>query len=334
MLENIVLSSRIRLARNFEDVNFPLKISDYDASKITKYLYELLSNFEDFEFLKIKNLSDIESLKMLEEQLISKELLDNKDISSVLINREKKENLSVMICEEDHIRLQCVLNGLSLTDAFIKIEEIDEMILENFKIAFSKQFGFLTASPSNLGTGMRASVMLFLPATTITGRIETLTNQVEKLGMTVRGRYGENSNAEGYFYQISNEASLGITENEIITNVTDVTKKICEMEEEFTKELLKVKYDEIKDICMRAFGNLTNSHILSAGEAIKLLSQVKLGINCGFFKIKNPQILDELTVLSQPAHIMSISRRLMNPKERDIFRAEYLRKQLILEKEN
>lgn len=323
--ENIVISSRVRLARNFSFLNFPAKLTDYDeALSIVKGLYEVLSSYGDFDFYKMKNIQNLKSLILLEEHLISKELLENKDISSVAIS--EKDNLSVMINEEDHIREQCVLGGFNLQEAYERVDALDDILLENFSISYDDKFGFLTASPTNLGTGMRASVMLFLPALTMMGKIDSLSISANKLGLIVRGKYGENSCGEGYMYQISNEQCLGFTEEQIIQNVINVTIKICEMEEEFLSQIMKEKGDEIIDLVKRAYGTLLHAHMISANESIKLLSQLKLGVNLGIIKLKSKKVIDDLMVKSQPAHLMELSSKDLDPKQRDIYRAEYISK--------
>ena len=324
MFDDIVLSSRIRLARNIDGLNFPSKLVDYEeALSVTKGVYNLLEEYGDFEFYKLKNLDNIKSLVLLEEHLISKELLDNKDISAVAINF--KDGLSVMINEEDHIRQQCFLHGFNLSKAYEKISVLDELILENFKIAYDEKLGFITASPSNLGTGMRASLMLFLPALTMTGRIEALVNSISKIGLTVRGYYGEGSKAIGYLYQISNESCLGDNEEHIIKTVENVASKVCEMEEEFRKQLLCDMGDEIKDKAMRAFGILKNCYILSSDEAVKLLSEVKLGCSLGIITLKDKLLPDKLLVETQPAHLLENFGNNLNSKQRDITRARLVR---------
>lgn len=324
MFDDIVLSSRIRLARNIDGFNFPSKLVDYDdAFSITKGVYELLNEYGDFEFYKLKNLDNIKSLIFLEEHLISKELMDNKDISALAINY--KDDLSVMINEEDHIRQQCVINGFNLKKAYEKISVLDDLILDNFKIAYDNNLGFITASPSNLGTGMRASAMLFLPALTMFNRVESLISSISKIGLTVRGAYGEGSKAIGYLYQISNEYCLGANENKIIDNVENVVKKICEMENEFRTQLFIKMGDEIRDLTMRAYGILTNCYILSSDEAIKYLSDVKLGVALKILNIKDKTLIDRLLISSQPAHLMESFGNNLNSKERDVFRAKLIR---------
>ncbi len=322
--DGIVSSSRIRLARNFANFPFPSRLNDSEQIlQITKSLFNNLSQVYDFDFLKLKNLSNLEILALIEQNLISYALMDNKDIASLAYSL--KDGLSVMINEEDHIREQCILPGLSLDEAYQRLTVLDDYILENFDILFSEKLGFLTASPTNLGTGMRASVMLFLPGFTMFGKLGMLEDSAQRLGLTVRGKHGENSKAEAYMYQISNETSLGQTEEEILQNVINITLKICEMEKEFLNQLLKTRQDEIIDLTQRALGTLLYAHKLTTDEAVKFLSQVKLGVNLGIINLNNAKIIDELFVKVQPAHLMQLSARDLTQTERDITRAKYIK---------
>lgn len=326
---DIVLFSRVRFARNLAHINFPAKLTDYDeATSIVKAFYEVLG--DDFEFFKIKNMQNLQSLILLEKNLISKELIENKDISSVAL--DEKNHISIMLNEEDHIREQCILDGFKLQEAYEKLNIVDDLILENFEIATDKKLGFLTSSLSNLGTGMRCSVMMFLPALTMMGKIDSLSKSAKQLGLTVRGKYGENSVADGFMYQLSNEISLGYSEEQLIQNVINVALKVCEMEKEFLKQIMLEKKDEIMDLCLRSFGTLTNCHLIGTNEAIKLLSNVKLGVNLGIIKLKNKNVINEAMTKVQPANLMEMSSVDLNQKERDKFRADYLKNLLLKEK--
>lgn len=322
--DGIVASSRIRLARNFANYPFPSSLTDTEqVLQITKGLFNQLAKVYDFDFMKLKNMSNLEILALIEQNIVSYALLDNKDIASLAYSL--KDGLSVMINEEDHIREQCILPGLSLDEAFQRLTILDDFILENFDILYSEKLGFLTASPTNLGTGMRASVMLFLPGFTMYGKLEELASSANKLGLTVRGKHGENSKAEAYMFQISNETSLGQTEEEILQNVINITLKICEMEKEFLSQLLKTQKDELLDLTQRALGTLLFAYKLTTDESVKYLSQVKLGVNLGLITLKNNQIIDELITKSQPAHLMQLSAKDLSQKERDIARARYIK---------
>ena len=199
MINSIVISSRVRLARNLYDLPFPNKLCDFEsAHNISKAIFEILG--EDYEFRKLKNLSNNQCLLLLESHEISKELIGNKDIAGYA--KSPDGQVTIMINEEDHLREQCIINGFELKKCYQKLSDIDDIILNKIDIAFSKELGFLTACPTNVGTGMRASVMMFLPALTLNGAIKQIIDSLEQKGITVRGLYGENSSCSGYFYQI------------------------------------------------------------------------------------------------------------------------------------
>lgn len=327
LTKDIVVSSRIRLARNLKDYNFPIRINDEnDKNEITQLIYNAINKVEPFHVYKLSNMDNLSSLKYLEKHLISKELIDNKDIASFCVN--KAEDIVVMINEEDHIRQQCVLKDYNLDLAYQKLSRIDDALIKNTNIAYSEDFGFLTACPSNIGTGMRASCMLFLPGLSMTGSITDIINTVSKLGLTVRGLYGEGSNADGYLYQISNQTTLGKSEKQIIDSVKSTVEKVCELENEARDILFQSKKDEIKDATYRAYGILSNSYIMTSEEFTKLLSQLKLGKSLGLIEFLDQNILDEIEVECQPANIMNRFGELMTPIKRDKFRADYLSKAL------
>ena len=244
--DNIAISSRIRLARNVDGLKFYTKLqSDIDAKYITNSVMKTLEMFDVFNFLSLKELSLNECNALFEKHLISKELIQNKDISSVAISEDEK--IIVMINEEDHIREQCLEKGFNLYKPYRRLEKIDDQILKSMPIAFDKDFGFITACPSNLGCGMRASVMLFLPAIEKSGKIEKLFSDAKNSGLTIRGIFGEGSKAQGYFYQISNSSSLGYSEDEIIDMVSEFIYNVCQLENQERQNLLNSNQEKLKD---------------------------------------------------------------------------------------
>lgn len=323
LTKDIIVSSRIRLARNFDKFNFPIRLSnDIDAKQIQFEVYESLKDGNNFMFYSLKNMDSNQTLKFLERNLISRELIENKDIAGFCIN--KSEDKVIMINEEDHIREQCIKKGFALDEAFDELEEIDNKILDKCDIAYSEEFGFLTACPSNLGTGMRASCMMFLPALTKTGAIGSIIQTFSKLGLAVRGFLGEGSEAEGYLYQISNQQTLGVSEQDIIKNVKSAVTKVCDMENEAREVLFQTKQDQIKDATYRAYGILANSYKMSQKEFTKLISDLKLGLALGLIEFKNPNILEEIEVSSRPANLDARFGEELDEDKRDKFRADYL----------
>lgn len=304
-----VMSTRIRLARNLEGYPFPSHLkSDKQAKEIIRLASSGLSRLEEFRLHYMDGISEDEAQSLIENHLISPALLNNRRRSAVLINHE--ESISVMINEEDHLREQCIVKGLDLQFAYETMSEVDGCISGTMKFAFDEQLGYLTACPTNLGTGLRASVMMFLPALTINGVMPRIMKSVARLGLTVRGIYGEGSAAEGYTYQISNEVTLGVTETEILRGVEEVVLKICKLEETERERLATgVSALDIQDECLRSYGILLNCAKLTTEELIRLAANVKLGAALGYIKNENVANIDELVVKMRPSNIMEAAAK-------------------------
>lgn len=323
-----VVSTRVRLARNIEGYPFPSHLKDEkQAKEIIRLVSSGLSRLDEFKLYYMDNVSEEEALSLQQNHLISPDLIKNKRFSAALINRE--ENVSVMLNEEDHLREQCIVKGMDLRLAYETMSEIDGRISRTMKFAFDEQLGFLTACPTNLGTGLRASVMLFLPALTMSGVMNKVIRSVSRLGLTVRGIFGEGSEAEGYMYQISNEVTLGVSEEEILSQVEDVVVRVCALEEA-ERENLKTCSSalDIKDSCLRAYGILTNCAKLTTGELVKYAAYVKLGACLGYINITDVSLVDGLVEKMRPANINKAADKLLTPLERDIYRAQYVGKYL------
>lgn len=326
LLRGSIITTRIRLARNL--VGQPFRIErEQDAKNAVKAVARALSGCDEFKLYYIKNLSDIQLEAMKERHLISLNLMRNKEYGAVLVNDD--ESVSVMVNEEDVIREQCFMKGLRLTEAYRKLKESDERIWKTLDIAYDEKYGYLTACPTNLGTGMRASVMLFLPALTEAGKIADLKAEMAKGGLTVRGLYGEGSAAEGYMYQISNERTLGISEEEILGGVEDVTLKICE-EERKEMQLLFGKNELLTmDKAKKSFGVLTNAVILSYNEFLSHVANVKLGAMLGMIGITDVEGIDDLVVDVRPANLCVQHGKELNAQGRDLYRAEIVGDRLL-----
>lgn len=336
-ISKTVISTRVRLARNVEGYPFPSRLKDIkQAREIIRLVSSGLSRLvaregvegaEDFKLYYMNNISEAEALSLKENHLISPNLIHNKKYSAALINRE--ENVSIMINEEDHLREQCIVDGLDLHLAYDTISEIDSKIADIMKFAYDEQLGFLTACPTNLGTGLRASVMFFLPAITINGVMPKVIRSVSRLGLTVRGMYGEGSEAEGYNYQISNEVTLGITEEEILKRVEEVAKKVCDIEL-VERNNLKNGFNslEIKDQCLRSYGILTNCAKLTTDELIKYAALVKLGACLDLIKLDDISCIDKLMIKMRPSNITAAAGMNLSPSDRDIYRASFTQKYL------
>ena len=329
--DGTVVSTRIRLARNLEGNPFPSHLkNEKQAKEIIRLVSSGLSRlneFDEFKLYYMDSISGEQAVSLMENHLISPKLIKNRQLSAALINRE--ENVSIMINEEDHLREQCIVKGLDLRLAYETMSEIDNHIANSMKFAYDEQFGFLTACPTNLGTGLRASVMQFLPALTVNGVMPKIIKSISHLGLTVRGVYGEGSDAEGYKYQISNEVTLGVTEEEILNQVEEVVKKICEMEAAERRTLVHGPNAlDIEDECLRAYGILTNCAKISTREFIRLCAKVKLGACLGFIDIPDVSEIDDLVVKLSPSNITAAASQLLTATERDIYRAQCCKKAL------
>ena len=322
------VSSRIRLARNLNGYPFPARLkSDRQAKEIIRAVSAALNKVDEFKLYYMDGISEDEALNFVENRLISPALLNTPSRSAALIN--EKGDISVMVNEEDHLREQCISQGMSLRSAYKSLSAKDSLIARSIPFAYDEQLGYLTACPTNLGTGLRASVMLFLPALTINGVMPRLLRSISRLGLTARGMFGEGSAAEGYIYQISNEVTLGVTEEEILALVEDVVKRVCALEEVQRENLKSCPSAlDIKDECLRSYGILTNCAKLSTGELVKLAAAVKLGACLGYINLDDVSLIDELVVKMRPSNINTAAERVIPPLERDVYRAQHVSKYL------
>lgn len=327
-LSKTVVSTRVRLARNLEGYPFPYHLKDEkQAKEIIRLVTSALSRLDEFKLYYMDGISDAEALSLKENHLISPNLIKTRKYSAALINRE--ENVSVMINEEDHLREQCIVKGYDLQLAYDTMSEIDNCIAKSMKFAYDEQLGFLTACPTNLGTGLRASVMLFLPALSINGLMPKVIKSISRLGLTVRGNYGEGSQAEGYLYQISNEVTLGVTEEYILSQVEEVVEKVCALEDAQRQNLKNgASALDIQDDCLRSYGVLTNCAKLTTEELIRYSSSVKLGACLGYINLDDVASIDELCVKMRPSNINAAAERELTAVERDVYRAQFTAKYL------
>lgn len=318
----IVVASRVRLARNLEDYKFPHMQSKSKAEEVINLVFNACDSIGNFNNYKLKNLKDNVLQTYLIEHKISKDAIKNAERSGVSISSDN--SVSIMINEEDMLREQCMLKGLSLKKAYDIINDIDNELSLTLPFAYDEKLGYLTACPTNVGTGIRASVMMFLPALTMTHNMEQVINTVSKMGISVRGTFGEGSSQKGYLFQISNQNSLGKTELEIIQNVESTVLKIIDLEKRARKQLLSLNDVELKNDILRAYGILANSYKISETESIELLSKVKLGLSLGIINLQSKDIIDDLLDSVNDVKINTMSAKVLNDKERDVFRANYL----------
>ncbi len=322
---DIVISTRIRLARNLYDFPFPAKLDINGKNKVNEIIKGILfeNDRKDFSYIEMKDLSRIQAVSLAESHLISPEFASKKEGSALVLSSD--ESVSIMLCEEDHIRLQVMKSGLALEEAYDIADKLDRMIDGKIKYAFDERIGYLTQCPTNLGTAMRASVMLHLPALTKCGQMTKLANTVSKLGLTIRGANGEGSQPVGDMYQISNQITLGITEETAIANLKSIVLQLVSQERAAATELVKKPVEE--DKIFRALGILKNARLLNTSEFMELISVVRLGAAKGLIDIPIEKI-NELTVSMQPATISASNPDAATPALRDAFRARAVREAL------
>ncbi|HOQ01469.1 MAG TPA: protein arginine kinase [Acetivibrio clariflavus] len=327
---DVVMSSRVRLARNFKDYPFPFKMSREDAEKVVERVKDAILNrsiaTSNYEFKDMLKMNPIDKQALVEKHLISPNLVNERVPSAAIISKDEK--VSIMINEEDHLRIQCLFPGLQLDKAWELCDKIDSLLEENIDYAFSEKYGYLTCCPTNLGTGIRASAMLHLPALTMTGYIRGMLDACGKLGIAVRGIYGENSEALGNLFQISNQITLGLSEEEIINNVTNIGNQIINQERTLRAELYRQNPYRFEDKVYRSLGILSNARIISSEESFKLISDVRLGVDMGIIKNIDVAKLNEILLYIQPANLQKIFDRTLSPDERDIKRADLIREKL------
>ncbi len=333
-IESTVVSTRIRLARNLADYPFPSALrSAKQGKEIVRAVYDAASGIRSFKLYYMNDLSDNVAQALCDDHLISPELAANKKHGAALIDENEDENgrggkFSIMINEEDHLREQYIADGLCLPRAYNLLAAFDGELSKQLRFAFDAQLGYLTACPTNLGTGLRASVMLFLPALTRLRKMERVIREISRLGHTVRGVYGEGSEAEGYMYQISNEVTLGVSEEYILTEVQHAALEVVNLESQARKGLREEDEIGVRDTCMRAYGILANCAKISYEEFLQRISDVKLGAALGFLRVNGFSALDSLVAAARPANIGLYSDGDLTAPERDVLRADLCRKTL------
>jgi protein arginine kinase len=328
--QDIVVSSRVRLARNIEDVKFPQKLNYDDGFKIKEEIKKAVINNKDigknYKYYDMKDLNEIEGRRYVEDHLISHSLLEHDKIGGFLLSED--ENSTIMINEEDHIRMQVLYPGFDLDKCFEETNKIDDIIESEIQYAFDEKIGYLTACPTNIGTGMRASVMLHLPSLVITNKINGIIQAVNQIGLTVRGVYGEGSNAMGNLFQISNQTTIGESEGDIIEKLKNIVNQLVNNERNARDAIYKNNKIRIEDKVFRSLGTLKNARILSTDEAMKLLSDVKLGIEMKIIDNIDRILINKLMIKIQPANIITSGNENLNANDRDILRSKIIRESI------
>lgn len=318
-----VISSRVRLARNINGYPFASKLSTAAANELIE---KVSAPLEASGFRKI-NFSDISPLmatSYVERHYVSPEFASKETPHALLL--QEQSGIAVMVCEEDHLRIQAILPGLSLEEAYLNASRVEKRLDEDFDFAYSQELGYLTHCPTNLGTGMRASVMLFLPALTKGGYMGSLAAQLSKIGLTVRGIFGEGSGSAGCMYQISNQITLGITEEKTLEKLGEAIKQIIESEEKARKAFTGDALDRLTDSICRSAGLLKNAYMMSSTEFIRLFAEVRLGIALGLVTDITYEQLDTLLVEAMPATLtLSAEKAPRSEAARDKLRAQKIK---------
>lgn len=326
---DIVISSRVRLARNLAQYPFPNRADESVRAEVDSLLRDKLADVPvgaKVGYVNVRELTELDQQFLVERQLISREHAEGRGTRSVLIGSE--ENVSLMINEEDHLRIQVLRSGFALEDCWKEIDRIDDLLEEQVTYAFSEQVGYLTACPTNVGTGIRVSVMLHLPALVMTKEIQKVFQALHKISLAVRGLYGEGSQAMGDFYQISNQVTLGKSEEAIIDELKDVVPNIIAYERRVRNALVHENRQSLHDQIARAYAILKGAQTISSEETMHLLSSVRMGINLGLIDDLEIPTINELFIHTQPAHLQKIRQESLASAERNIARASYLRKRL------
>ena len=325
----IVLSTRIRLARNLDAHRFTQSASVDELGEILDATVDAASKADEFQssrFFPIGNISTLDRQFLAERHLVSREFLFNSSNRGLVVNQG--EDLCLMVNEEDHLRLQAFGSGLSLGDTFDRADALDSELSSFVDFAFSDRFGYLTACPTNLGTGLRASLLMHLPGLVHSKEINKLLDSLRQLNHSIRGLYGEGSEVMGNFFQLSNSATLGTPEKEILSSLREMVQKVVGFEKQAREMLFRKARSLLEDKVWRAYGLLGHARSVSTKEALSLISAVRLGVGVGILTDLSIKTLNELLVYIQPAHLQVMEGRTMDTAERDVARATYIRQAL------
>ncbi|MBX7167349.1 MAG: protein arginine kinase [Pirellulales bacterium] len=325
---DIVISSRIRLARNLAHFPFISRADASDRAEIEKQLRDAIGAAVEnpLDYVDVNKLAPIDRQFLAERQLISREHAESEGARSVVI--DPSEQISLMINEEDHLRIQVMHSGLDLLTAWEQINALDDRLQQYVTFAFHDKLGFLTACPTNVGTGLRVSVMLHLPALVLTEQIERVFRSLQKINLAVRGLYGEGSQFMGDFYQISNQLTLGRSELDLVKQVGDVVPQIIDYERKAREALVRQSNESLHDRVSRAYGILRTAQTISSEETMHLLSSVRMGVNLGLIHDLEIPTINKLFIHTQPAHLQKLRGTELDTADRNKERARYLREHL------
>lgn len=322
----IVVSSRVRVARNLTTVPFEFKMKQADAEYLIGLVHSIIDGKIAGEFLNLKDLKPLEKESLLECHLVSPGFIKKEKPAGVLI--DEGGNLSVMVNEEDHLRYQGIGCGLNLGNLSTLVFGAEEFIGDNLEYAFHDDYGYLTSCPTNIGTGMRASVFMHLPGLVFTGEAEKVLKSALQMGMAVRGIYGEGSEIRGSLFQISNQHTIGFKEEDLLERMTKLARMIIDIEKKARDTILAKARNEFEDKTFRSLAILRSARTISSGELLNLLSAVRFGVGAGIVKDITLETLNEIMIIARPANIQLYFGELLEETERDVKRAEYIRKRL------
>ncbi len=329
--KDVVISSRVRLARNLTNYPFSPKLSKDQALSLLEEINNVKPKLESELSKKINgyNLNIIDNndkTAMVERHVISPLLVEKRQSAGLLSSEDEK--ICIMVNEEDHLRIQSITNGMNIDEALATANLVDDILSKNLDYAFNDKYGYLTSCPTNLGTGIRASYMLFLPALAISKSINKLAEGLSKFGITLRGTYGEGTQTIGYLYQISNQKTLGRTEEEIIDGLNKIVEQVVTQERNQREYIIKNDFHGIEDQIYRSYGVLKYARQLSSKDALTLLAQLKLGIDTNMIKLENDCNIYKLMVETQPGNLQNCAGEEFIESQKDSYRAEYIREHL------
>ena len=328
--KDVVISTRVRLARNLKKYPFAAKLNDDTAKELVNEVCLGFKNYHDqqgsYLAYRLNELSEIDRLAMMEHHIISPHIAQKQQNCGLLVCED--ESASIMVNEEDHLRIQTLTGGMNIKDAFIRANEIDDALTEKFDIAFDEKYGYLTSCPTNVGTGLRVSYMMFLPALSAEGKINRLASEASKYGVTLRGLYGEGSKSVASIYQVSNQKTLGISEHDIIEGLGSIVLQIIKQEQIRREYVLSKNYNSIEEQVYRSYGILKYTKHIDLKDAMTLLAQVKLGIDAGILKVKSSASIYKMMMNSQPSCIQYRLGQNAGSEKRERLRAEYINQNL------
>lgn len=329
--DSVVISSRVRLARNLAGLNFEGRIGDADAGDLIEKIADEKDNIaaqvkQKLNFTEVETLSDEKKQVLMERHLISQSLADKKMPAGLIASED--DGISIMINEDDHLRIQCVKSGSAIDNAYILADKIDDYIGSKWDYSFDNKYGYLTSSLSDCGTGLKASFLLFLPGISLANRIQKLADEVGKFGIAIRGSYGEGTKSEGFIYQLTSTRTLGVSEHEIMDNISQIVLQIVDQENKLRKYILSNSREEIADKIFRSYGVLRYAKSLSTQDATMMLSQLKLGQENDIIKFRDDENIYGMMVAIRQGSIQEIAGRKLGKVERDRFRANYLNKRM------